>query len=152
MGIRTRLPGPNIPRKGKTKKMVRYQSLNHQKRLGWLGMFVTEAGKASNGSGGKGGGEGGWSQPAEVWGNSPGETVDNGGSQLIDPASMCTQGCPLAPIPLVSTYREAIGTGQAPKSTSTDQAHRPHGDSPATNCLDKITYFHYFSCPSAKWM
>lgn len=70
-------------------------------------------------------------------------------SSLILP---CTQGCSLAPIPLVSTYREEIGTGQPPKSTSTNQAHRPQGDSPAINCLNKITNFCYFSCPSAKWV
>jgi hypothetical protein len=52
MGSTTHLPGPNVPKKEKTKKAVGYQTLNHQKRLGWLGMSVTEAGKTSNAWGG----------------------------------------------------------------------------------------------------
>lgn len=56
MGSTTHLPGPNVPKKEKTKKAVGYQTLNHQKRLGWLGMSVTEAGKTSNAWGGGGGG------------------------------------------------------------------------------------------------
>lgn len=83
MGITTHPPGPNVPRKGKTKKVVRYQTLNHQKRLGWLGMSVTEAGKTSNARGGWGWGSGRGVGPC------PGETEGNGnsGSQLTDAAS-----------------------------------------------------------------
>lgn len=40
-------------------KVVRYQTLNHNKRLGWLGVFVAEAGKTSKARGGWGLGVGG---------------------------------------------------------------------------------------------
>lgn len=61
-------------------KVVRYQTLNHNKRLGWLGVFVAEAGKTSKARGGWGLGVGGRGlgsrlgvgvQQAEVWGPVP---------------------------------------------------------------------------------
>lgn len=80
MGITTHPLGPNVPRKGKTKKVARYQTLSHQKRLR---MSVTEAGKQAilEGVGGR--------AQAEVWGPvlEKQRATGNGGSQLTDAAS-----------------------------------------------------------------
>lgn len=93
-----------------------------------------------------------FAQQAEVWGPVlEKEWMTVVLSSLIPPLP-CTQGCSPGPIPLLNTFREEIGSGQVPKSTSTDQAHRLQGDSPAINNLNKVTYFRYLSCPSAKWV
>lgn len=109
-------------------------------------------------------GVGGWGSEVGGWG--PGNTLSrqkcgalsrtNSGQRRFsthESRLYCLlKAAPLAPIPLVSTYREEIGSGQAPKSTRTDRTHRLEGDSPAINCLNKITYFRYLGCPSARWV